>query len=111
MVAAPSSLLQSSSQVQREAAEGVVLALLASEEEPGSPQHPKVREAEGEGESQPGPPQRDKSQIPKFNLGVSLQQRDQLRVLSMLEVNGVSLDSIVYLLRSDSRLFALIRVF
>ena len=64
----------------------VVVALLASEPKDGSPQNPRVLEAEGEGGSPRGPPQRDK-QPTRFNLGSSLQEQDQIRVLAMLDNN------------------------
>ena len=35
-----------------------------------------------------GPPQRDKLEKSKFNLGAGLQEQDQLRVLAMLNANG-----------------------
>ena len=35
-----------------------------------------------------GPPQRDKLEKSKFNLGASLQEQDQLRVLEMLNANS-----------------------
>ena len=35
-----------------------------------------------------GPPQRDKQEKNKFNLGASLQEQDQLRVLAMLNANN-----------------------
>ena len=39
------------------------------------------------GGSARGPPRRDKGNKSKFNLGASLEQHDQLRVLAMLDQN------------------------
>ena len=61
-------------------------ALLASEDRGASPQNLRVLGAEGEGERGAVPPQRDK-QRPKYNLGSSLQEADQVKVLKMLEDN------------------------
>ena len=63
-----------------------VAALLALEQTAGSPQNPRVLQPEGEGGSPRGPPQRDKEPT-KFNLGSNLQERDQIRVLAMLDDN------------------------
>ena len=86
MVAADPSLFQRPGGLQCKAAEVVVAALLASEQKEGSPQNPRVLEPEGEGGSPRGPPQRDKHPT-KFNLGSSLQEQDQIRVLAMLDDN------------------------
>ena len=83
MVADDLSLFQLLGGLQRKAAEVVVAALLASEPKDVSPQNPRVLEAEGEGGSPRGPPQRDK-QPTRFTLGASLQEQDQKRVLAML---------------------------
>ena len=87
MVAAGPHLFPSSSPIHREAAGSVVAALLAAKTNSGANQNPRVLGAEGEGGETPGPPQRDKAREQKFNLGVSLQEREQLQVLAMLEEN------------------------
>ena len=66
---------------------GVVNALLATEDPGGYTQNPRVLALEGEGGCAPGPPQRDKSATPKFQIGASLQDQDQLKVLAMLDTN------------------------
>ena len=88
MVLAEPSLFSRPSHLPRQAAHGVVQALLASESTPGSPQNPRVLAAEGEGGSAAGPPQRDKKGGPKFQIGACLQEQDQLRVLAMLDTNA-----------------------
>ena len=86
MVAADPSLFQKPSSLQRKAAQIVVAAMLASEHKLTSPQNPSVLGAEGEGGSGGVPPQRDKQRA-KYNLGSSLQEVDQVKVLQMLENN------------------------
>ena len=86
MVAAEPSMFQTPRGLQRKAAQVVVAALLASEEKYGSPQNPRVLEPEAEGGRVRGPPQRDK-QPTRFNIGSSLQEKDQARVLAMLDDN------------------------
>ena len=61
-------------------------ALLATEQKDGSPQNPRVLEPKAEGGSAPYPPQRDK-QPRRFNLGTSMQEQDQIKVLAMLDDN------------------------
>ena len=87
MVTADASLFQSHSGLQRHAAMSVVNALLAAEDPRGYTQIPRVLAPEGEGGSAPGPPQRDKTSTPKFQIGASLQEQDQLKVLAMLDTN------------------------
>ena len=84
MVAADPSLFKTPGGLQRKVAQVVVAALLASEEKIRFPQNPRVLEPEGEGGSARGPRQRDK-QPTRFNLGSNLQERDQVRVLAMLD--------------------------
>ena len=86
MVAAEPSMFQTPGGLQRKAAQVVVAVPLASKEKVGSPQNPRVLEPEEEGGSVRGPPQRDK-QPTRFNIGSSLQKRDQARVLAMLDDN------------------------
>ena len=78
MVTADASLFRSHFGLPRHAAMGVIQALLATEDQGGSTQNPRVLAPEGEGGSAPGPPQRDKSPTPKFQIGASLQEQDQL---------------------------------
>ena len=85
MVTADSSLFSKPSRLSRQAAKGVIHALLASESVSRSTQNPRVLAAEGEGGSAPGPPQRDKGGGPKFQIGACLQEHDPLRVLAMLD--------------------------
>ena len=63
----------------------MVAALLASEDKSASPHNPRALGAEGEGGRGAVPPQRDKQQRVKYNLGSSLQEADQVKVLKMLE--------------------------
>ena len=86
MVAADPSLFASEGGLQRKATEAVVAALLASEQQTGSPQNPRVLEPEAEGGSTKYPPQRDKEPT-RFNLGTSMQEQDQIKVLAMLDAN------------------------
>ena len=86
MVAADPSLFQTEGGLQRKAAKVVVAALLASESKVGSPQNPWVLEPEAEGGGAQCPPQRDK-QPRRFNLGTSLQEQEQIKVLAMLDDN------------------------
>ena len=79
MVAAPTSCFLSTSAVQKGAAGKIITALLALEEQ-------TEIQPEAEGERVKSPPQRDKQN--KFNLGASLQEQDQLRVLAMLNANS-----------------------
>ena len=79
-------MFQTPGGLQRNAAQVVVAALLASEEKVGSPQNPRVLESEAEGGRVRGTPQRDKQPI-RFNIGSSLHERDQARVLAMLDDN------------------------
>ena len=87
MVAADSSLFSKPSRSSRQAAQGVVQALLASKATSVSTQNPGVLAAKGEGGSAPGPPRRDKGGGLKFQIGACLQQQYQLRVLAMLDNN------------------------
>ena len=73
MVTADDSLFHSHSGLQCHAAMGMVNALLATEDPGGSTQNPRVLAPEGQGGGAPGPPQRDKSATPKFQIGASLQ--------------------------------------
>ena len=86
MVAADPSLFASEGGLKRKAAEVVVAALLATEQKNGTPQNPRVLEPEAEGGSTQYPPQRDK-QPTRFNLGTSMQEQDQIKVLAMLDTN------------------------
>ena len=86
MVAADPSLFQTEGGLQRKAAEVVVAALLATEQKDGSPQNPRVLEPKAEGGSAPYPPQRDK-QPRRFNLGTCVQEKDQIKVVAMLDDN------------------------
>ena len=86
MVSADPLLFPSSSSLQRETAWCVVASLLAAEDSGNQPE-PTALGAEGEGGNAPGPPQRDKTEKSKFNLGASLHEQDQLKVLAMLEDN------------------------
>ena len=88
MVVAEPSMFQSPGGLQRKAAQVVVAALLASEDKLGSPQNPRVLEPPAEGGRVRGPPQRDK-QPTRFNIGSSLQERDQARVLAMLDYHVI----------------------
>ena len=81
MVTAPPSCFPSTSTVQRAAAGKIISALLASEI-PNNAADP----LEAEGGRVRSPPQRNKKD--KFNLGASLQEQDQLRVLAMLNANN-----------------------
>ena len=85
MVTAAPSLFSTAAHLARQAAGGVVEALLASEGPPRFTQNPRVLPVEGEGGSAPGPPQRDKGGGGKFQIGACLQEQHQLRVLAMLE--------------------------
>ena len=76
MVAAEPSMFLQPSGLQRKAAQIVVATLLASEDRSTSPQNPRVLGAEGEGGRGAIPPQRDKQQRVKYNLGSSLQEAD-----------------------------------
>ena len=87
MVIAEPTLLQSPGGLQKKAAQIVVAALLASEQKVTCLENPRVLGAHGLGGATPGPPQRDKQPV-KYNLGSSLQEKDQVRVLAMLEENG-----------------------
>ena len=62
----------------RTSALSVVHALLATETPAQPDAAPTLLGAEGEGGEAPGPPQRDKKMEPKFQLGTSLQEQDQL---------------------------------
>ena len=81
MVSAPPSCFPSISAIQRAAAERIIFALLASDTSPTHAAQPP----EAEGGRVRSPPQRDKQE--KFNLGASLREQDQLRVLAMLNAN------------------------
>ena len=85
MIKADPSLFADNKSSLLTSAQSVVHALLASESSnlPDAPPNPLG--AEGEGGSAPNPPQRDKA--PKFQLGASLQEQDQLKVLAMLDNN------------------------
>ena len=82
MVSADPILFPSSSSLQRETAGCVVAALLAAEDSGNQPDS-TVLGAEGEGGNAPSPPQRNKKEKNKFNLGASLQEQDQLKVLTV----------------------------
>ena len=83
MVSAPPSCFPSTSTIQRAAAGRVISALLASDTSPTNAANPP----EAEGGRVRSPPQRDK-QEKKFNLGASLQEQNQLKVLAMLNANS-----------------------
>ena len=85
MVTADPSLFHSPPTVQQRAAQGVVVALLASVEEAACLENPRVLGPEGEGGSGPFPPQRDKQH--KFNVGSGLTEEEKIKVLTMLEDN------------------------
>ena len=85
MVTSDPSLFLSPAALQQKAAQIVVAALLASVPKGMSPHNPQVVPPEGEGGSPRGPPQRDKPT--RFNLGCSLQEQDQIKVLDMLDNN------------------------
>ena len=83
MVVADASLFRSGQKFHQQAAQGVVAALMASDEKVACAENPRVLGPEGEGGSRTVPPQRDKQH--KFNLGSCLQEQEQIRVLTMLE--------------------------
>ena len=80
----PPSLFLSTNITARAAAGNVVSALLTSDAPSSSTPLPP----ESEGGRARNPPQRDKGDKPKFNIGASLQEQDQLRVLAMLNSNS-----------------------
>ena len=79
MVTTPTSCFLATSTFQKGAAGKIIFALLASEKQ-------TEIQPEAEGRRVRSPPQRDKQN--KFNLGASLQEQDQLRVLAMLNANS-----------------------
>ena len=79
MVTTPTSCFLATSTVQKGAAGKIISALLASEMQTNM-------QPEAEGGRVRSPPQRDKQN--KFNLGASLQEQDQLRVIAMLNANS-----------------------
>ena len=85
MVVADNSLFQSDQQLQQRAAQGVVAALMASDEKAAGEENPRVLGPEGEGGSGPVPPQRDKQ--PKFNLGSCLGEEQKIKMLELLDNN------------------------
>ena len=78
MVVADASLFHSSQNFHQQAAHDVVVAMMASDEKTACDENPRVLGHEGEGGS-------DRQQ--KFNLGSSLSEQEQIRVLPMLEEN------------------------
>ena len=84
MVIAPDPLFQSRNTTVRAAAGHFISPLLASDAANAPTSMPPATE----GGRVHGPPQRDKEEKIKFNLGANLQEQDQLRVLAMLNVNS-----------------------
>ena len=79
MVVAGPDLFSQFSTFSRHTAQGVVQALLASEESSGSNHNPGVVAVEDMGGASSGPPQRDKGGAPKFHIGACLQEQELLR--------------------------------
>ena len=84
MAIAPTPLFHSTNTIVRTAARHVIPALLAFD----AANPLRAMPPEAEGGRVKGPPQRDKLENFRFNLGASLQEQDQLRVLAML--NAIS---------------------